>query len=130
MSPVGFLGHGERPDEPGGAAALVLLGEADFLLASQKADAVPVGQANTHGGFASMVQADFEFCQGLHFMLTGEATLPPVHDAGVSYGGWATINWFFLPHVDLRSDLIKQSLALGSANLDSTSILVQFHAFL
>jgi len=77
-----------------------------------------------------MLQADFEFWQGLHFMLTGEITIPPTYSARASFGGWASINWFFMPHVDLRSDLIKQSLALGSTNLDATSILIQLHAFL
>ena len=103
------------------AAPLALLGEVDLLLSSQ-----------THPGFVGMVQADYEFAQGFHAILTGEALEPgsPV-DAGSSplaagdildalglapgrgtkLGGWLTFCWFFFTHFDARIDLVvrKQS---------------------
>jgi len=53
--------------------------------------------------------------QGLHFALTGEALdrgEPPV-GAGLGRGeadlrGWFTVDWFFGPHFELRSDLVWQ----------------------
>ncbi|HVZ36839.1 MAG TPA: hypothetical protein VG963_30650 [Polyangiaceae bacterium] len=91
---------------------LVFLGEADL-------------QKLTGSGLGSvgMLQADLEPLQGLHLALTGEwlnrGTLHPEDiTAGVTrvpvgpgrgdtrYGLWTTVNWFFFPHFDIRSDLV------------------------
>ena len=109
---------------------LVLLGELDALLYSQPADQVTAGQPTLRGGFAGMLQADFEVWQGLHLMLTGETTKPPVQGVNTSYAGWGSVAWFFAPHSDVRLDAIQQSFGLGPTNISATSVLAQVHFFL
>jgi hypothetical protein len=84
---------------------IAILAEADVLTTSQ-----------TKLGYVGMVQADYEFVQGVHAMATGE-----VLDAGKSnatgatslpgagkaqLGGWLTLGWFFFTHFDARVDLV------------------------
>ena len=107
---------------------LALLGEADVLLDSQPL--VPIGQSNTHLGYATMLQADLEVWQGLHFLLTFETTVPAQAQAGTSYGGWGSVAWFFAPHADVRLDAIQQSLDIGGERLGAETLLAQVHAFL
>jgi hypothetical protein len=107
---------------------LAILGEADGLVDSQPQSSTAI--ANTHFGYATMVQADLEVWQGLHLMLTGETTVPPQAQSGTSYGGWASGVWFFAPHVDVRIDAIQQSLNIGGQRLGAETLLAQFHAFL
>jgi len=75
-------------------------------------------------GYVGMGTADLEPVQGLHFALTGEILNrgePDPEDLGESerqvegpgrgetrLGLWGTINWFFLPHLDLRVDLVAR----------------------
>ncbi len=77
-----------------------------------------------------MLQADLEPIQGLHFIATLEMKDTGAKNTGVSYGGWAGANWFFLPHADLRVDAMEQRLALGPAFLDITSYMFQLHGYL
>jgi len=108
---------------------LVLLGEADVLR-----------RTGTGFGTVGMATADLEAVQGLHFALTGEwlnrGTLAPeqLGDAGqrtpigpgrgkTRYGLWTTVDWFLLPHLDLRSDLVYR----GGRD---TQLLTQLHFYL
>jgi hypothetical protein len=93
--------------------ALVFLAEADLLKRT--------GSSLGYVGFAT---ADLEPLRGLHLALTGEflnrGTLAPetVENGPRLPGGpgrgeprlglWSTINWFLLPHLDLRVDLVTR----------------------
>lgn len=107
---------------------LALLSEVDLLVDSVAQ--VTAGQGNTHAGYASMVQADLEAWQGLHLILTGESTIPPAAGSGSSYGGWASVAWFFAPHTDARLDAIQQSLDVGGVRAGARTLLAQLHVFL
>ena len=106
---------------------LVLMAEGDVLLFSQP----PAGKNGAINalGYASALQADLEPVQGLHVMATGEI-MNQAADSGVSFGGWATIAWFFAPHADLRADAIRQSLPAGPSRMGITSLIAQLHVFL
>jgi hypothetical protein len=102
---------------------LVLLAEGDAVLHA------PEGQAN-FGGFAAMLQADVEPLQGLHFIATLEANDSGAPKTGTSYGGWAGANWFFLPHMDIRSDVSYQRMAIGPATVNVLAYMLQGHLYL
>lgn len=84
---------------------LVLLAEADVL----KRTGAGIG----YTGFATL---DFEPTQGLHLAVTPEVLNrgTPTNDADQTglgrgdtrFGTWLTANWFFMPHGDLRVDLV------------------------
>lgn len=105
------------PKEP-----LVLSAEADFLMASHP--------TQTAYGMASMLQADLEFVQGLHGMVTGEILDHSFGNDPVSFGGWLSGAWFFAPHADVRIDAIEQSVAVGTSRIGMTSLLAQLHLYL
>jgi len=99
-----------------------LLAEADALLTTQR-----------EPGYVGFAQLDYEITQGLHLMGTGEI-LDQGYDkisAGdrilgngqPQLGAWGTIDWFCLPHVEVRLDLF-------SRQNDQTTVLGQFHVFL
>jgi hypothetical protein len=102
---------------------LALLLEADGLIRS--------GYKPGYVGFA---QADYEVVQGLHFMLTGEVLdegkrrNEPGIDAVAGqgeprFGGWASIDWFFLPHLEMRVDGLKRQD-------EPFTLLAQLHVYL
>jgi hypothetical protein len=101
---------------------LVLLAEGDVVLHALD------GPPNLVG-YTSVLQADVEPIQGLHFIATGEARNTGAPNTGFSYGAWAGVNWFFLPHADLRVDGVYQRLPLGTA-LDTYALLGQLHLYL
>jgi hypothetical protein len=83
-------------------------------------------------GFTGFVQGDYEFFQGLHGLFTLEALDQGKSDAAGAiatkgageaiFGAWAGVDWFFLPHFDLRVEaVIRQESA--------TSIQSQIHYF-
>ncbi|HKO91393.1 MAG TPA: hypothetical protein VJU61_09585 [Polyangiaceae bacterium] len=75
-------------------------------------------------GYVGMLNADFEPLRGLHLALTGEVLNRGKLDAEpldgddrivegpgrgeTRLGLWSTINWFLLPHLDLRIDLVTR----------------------
>jgi hypothetical protein len=97
---------------------LVILAEADALKRT--------GSALGYVGFAT---ADLEPLRGLHLALTGEVLnrgeLNPENLGETSrqpegpgrgdtrYGLWSTLNWFLLPHLDLRVDLVLRERRPG-----------------
>lgn len=105
---------------------LVLLAEGDALTMSRR-----------ELGYVGFLQADFEVTQGLHLIGTGELLdngyrKPPAGAADVArlpgagkprFGGWASVDWFFLPQLELRLDLMGRQDGGGAA-------LAQLHAYL
>ena len=94
---------------------LALLAEADLVLVR------PSGAA-AQDGVATMLQADYELVQGLHFIATGE-TNSATQAGGTSYGGWVAAAWFFAPHADVRLDVMKRAEAVGLDSAGATSRL-------
>lgn len=105
---------------------LVMLLEADALLVTERTP-----------GYVGMLQVDVEVVQGLHVIATGEvldagkddrplrgraaAAAPGVGEPKL--GGWAGVNWFFLPHLDVRVEALARQE-------DPLTLLAQFHAYL
>ncbi|MEZ4227436.1 MAG: hypothetical protein R3B13_41240 [Polyangiaceae bacterium] len=107
------------------AEPLVLLAEADTLHTSRR-----------KLGYVGMVQADYELTQGLHLIGSGEildtgyrepasnVDVPKVAGVGKPrFGGWVSLDWFFLPQLELRVDLLGRQDSGGAA-------LAQLHAYL
>jgi hypothetical protein len=102
-----------------------ILGEADLLTDSSRASL----------GYVGYLQGDYEFIQGLHGIVTMEwqdqAQLESDHvqnkpkQAGAGKGAlgfWVGANWFFLPHLDVRTDAIIRP--------NDFELITQLHAFL
>ena len=83
----------------------------------------------THVGYASMLQADVEPWQGLHFIGTAESYKQQAGFAQ-SWAGWLGTGWFFAPHADLRFDFMRRSDTVGNSRFNSTALLGQIHVFL
>jgi hypothetical protein len=102
--------------------SVTLLAEADGLLTTQR-----------EAGYVGFAQLDYEVTQGLHLMGTGEL-LDQGYDTVAGgdrvlgngqpqLGAWGTVDWFCLPHVEVRLDLF-------SRQNDQTTVLGQLHVFL
>jgi hypothetical protein len=102
---------------------LVILAEGDVVLNR------PSGGPNANG-LATMLQLDFEPLQGLHLIGTGETWRPGGAETGTSYGAWASIDWFFLPHCDVRFDYVWRAMSFGGMTVDGTIYLAQLHIYL
>jgi hypothetical protein len=104
---------------------LVLLAEVDGLISSVKG-------TGTGSGWTGLLQGDLEVVQGLHLLGTLEALRKPAAGAAKSYGGWAGVEWFPLPHLDVRFDTIVHRLggASGSAGTTSVSYVAQCQVYL
>jgi hypothetical protein len=90
-------------------------------------------------GYVGFLQLDFEAVQGLHFGATGEALdrgykpgrsnvpgidLPRTTGFGKpQLGGWLTVDWFFLPHLEARVDAIVRQQ-------NPFTVIGQLHAYL
>ena len=108
----------------------VVLGlEQDLVLTSQPGSAsVP---HNNIAGTVGYLTADFEPLQGVHLMTTLEDRQNDFSRGGFSWGAWGGAGWFFLPHADVRADLIYQNVTTnGSSHTGITTFLVQAHVFL
>ena len=111
------------------SAELALLAEADSVYQSLT--------WNGHrGGYAALLQADYEAAAGVPLMLTGEAMNSGAEYEPSSLDGWLSAVWFCLPHVDLRLDGIYTSqgiagtVSVPSSRVGSLTWLAQFHVFL
>lgn len=90
-------------------------------------------------GYVGFVQLDYEVVQGLHLGATGEILdngYSQLEDANTGLdiarapgfgeprlGGWLTVDWFFLPHMEARIDAILRQE-------DDFTLLGQFHVYL
>jgi hypothetical protein len=113
-----FLRWAATPD-------LAILAEGDIAHATPQ-------YAQTEAGFVGLAQADWEFVQGVHGMLTGELNLPRFQDSvdAWSHREWLSAAWFFYPHIDLRADAIWASEAYGPQRVESATVLGQVHVSL
>jgi hypothetical protein len=106
------------------AKPVVLLAEADVLGLSPIKQKIQIGTT----GFA---QVDVEPIQGLHFAGTGEYLAMDLANPSTSYGGWLSAFWFFLPHMDVRSDFVARNVgAPGSDRQTALTYLLQLHGYL
>ena len=100
---------------------LALMAETDLVLTTF---------TRTHATDVGMVawgQADQEWVQGFHTMVSAEAILgKTVLPRGV--GGWITLAWFPLPHLELRSDFILRRTSIPGAL--SSTLMFQAHVYL
>lgn len=90
-------------------------------------------------GYVGFLQVDYEPVQGLHLMATGEVLdggyrqtedpgtgLDVERTAGFGeprWGGWLSIDWFFLPHLEARVDAVVRQE-------DPFTLLGQLHVYL
>jgi hypothetical protein len=104
---------------------LVFLGEADYVGEELS------GQPHWNG-LATMVQADFEPWQGLHFIGTGETYGSGQPGTYTSWSLWGSVAWFFFSHLDIRFDYVHQSLSTPppEGRIPIETYLVQLHLFL
>jgi hypothetical protein len=79
------------------------------------------------GGYAAMIQADWEPVQGVHLMATGETKNDGAVGETPSYGAWVSSIWFFAPHADVRVDNLYRRLGTGA---ETVSLLLQLHVYL
>jgi len=109
------------------AKPVVVMAESDLLLFSQP----PVGAAAATNNFgnASYLTVDIEPWQGLHFMPTAEFFFnKAAQSSGFNVAGWASVVWFFAPHLDARIDAIFENKATGSPTSSfSSTLLGQLH---
>jgi hypothetical protein len=79
---------------------------------------------------ATWLQVDYEPIQGLHFAPAVE-TLNSYGIHGTGVGAWMTVDWYFLPHTDLRLDGVYRSEPSATSPTSNVfSFLVQLHTFL
>jgi hypothetical protein len=103
---------------------IAVYGEADLLLEDRNDDSFT--------GNTGFVAVDWQIVQGLHLKGTGEWLSYDNDDLADQIGGWGTVQWFFLPHADLRFDIIQRSATTPSTDLkvDTTTGLGQLHFYL
>ncbi|HVU01652.1 MAG TPA: hypothetical protein VHE30_07870 [Polyangiaceae bacterium] len=106
---------------------LAVLAEADLLLGTETPK---TGASISTTGYVGMVQADYEFIQGFHGLVTGEVvdTGKPNSKGAVAiagagkpqFGAWFSVGWFFFTHFDARVDFVVR---------DEKSIQSQIHYY-
>ncbi len=103
------------------AQPLVLLAEADLL-----------STTGANLGYTGMATLDYEPLRGLHFSITGEVLDHGKRDGDSAWLGhgelhpraWLTADWFFAPHMELRTDFVVRSGERGEL------LQVQLHMYL
>jgi hypothetical protein len=102
------------------APQVALMAEGDFL-------AWVATPALDRFGYAAMLQADLEPLQGLHLILTGEASQGRAA-TGSSLGAWGSVVWYPLPHLEVRLDNIVRNSGPGKPFV--YNLVAQVHLFL
>lgn len=106
--------------------AVVVLVEGDALLKTHR-----------DFGYVGFAQVDVEPLQGLHFLATGEVLDAGFEDTGdpfntirvergfgrPRFGGWLGVDWFFLPQLETRFDVVARQD-------DPLTLLMQLHVYL
>lgn len=105
------------------AKPVVIMLEADALVRSPKRRPIDVGATG-------LLQVDVEPIQGVHAAVTGELLTTDLTGQAMSLGGWLSAFWFFLPHVDIRADLIYRSLPVADGRAGVVMGLAQLHGWL
>jgi hypothetical protein len=75
------------------------------------------------------LQVDVEPTQGLHVTPSLEILHTP-GTAGVATGYWLTLDWFCLPHTDIRLDALYRNYPGPGGRQQSLSGLIQLHTYL
>jgi len=88
-----------------------------------------LGSGNTQVNGVTWLQVDYEPIQGLHFMPALE-TLNAYGTGGTGFGTWLTIDWYCLPHTDIRLDGLYRATPGTYGTTNTFSFLVQLHVFL
>ena len=78
---------------------------------------------------AGWLQVDWEPIQGLHLMPAAEI-LRAENTNGVATGWWLTLDWYCLPHTDLRLDGVYRNYPAQGGRQEVLSWLVQLHVYL
>lgn len=102
--------------------AVVLMAEADALVLSPKRRSMSLGGAG-------LLSLDVEPIQGVHVGGAAEALATDL-DAPMSVGAWLSAFWFFLPHVDVRADVVLRDVPAGDDRVTVPTLLAQLHGFL
>jgi len=99
---------------------LVFTAELDALLSTA------LGTGAVKKGLAGWLQADLEVLRGVHLISAVERLSSPAGGAA-QFGWWGGAEWFALPHVDIRADVIRNS------SIDSpttNTFLIQLNLYL
>lgn len=105
------------------AKPVVIMAEADILGKSPDRKKILVGGT-------SFVQVDVEPLQGLHFAGTGEI-MTTEFGTPSTLGGWLSAFWFFLPRLDVRSDVVVRTVPMGDQQQQTViTYLAQLHGFM
>lgn len=88
-----------------------------------------LGTGQLQPNAAGWLQLDYEPIQGLHLMPAAEI-LRSAGTTGVGTGWWLTLNWFCLPHTDLRLDGIYRNTPDVGGRSQVLSWLIQIHVYL
>ncbi len=75
------------------------------------------------------LQVDWEFIQGLHLAPAVE-TLNSYGVNGTAVGTWLTLDWFCLPHTDIRLDGLYRYQPTPTSSTNTFSFLIQLHVYL
>lgn len=102
---------------------VVVMVEGDVFLNN----ALGTGALQTNA--ATWLQVDWEPIQGIHFAPAVE-TLNSYGVNGTGVGTWMTVDWFCLPHTDIRLDGVYRYLPSTTVGSNSFSFLIQLHTYL
>ncbi len=101
----------------------VVSAEWDFLFTSR-----PTPDTNTLGG-VGLLQVDVEPIQGLHVGPSVEFAAKDFASTS-SFGLWGSVWWFFLPHADVRLDLVGRSVGTPTGSANAITAIAQAHVYL
>jgi hypothetical protein len=103
---------------------IVFLVEGDVFLNNN------LGSGVVQTNAATWLQMDWEPIQGIHIAPAFE-TLNTYGVNGTGFGTWLTVDWFCLPHTDIRLDgVYRNEPSAGSPASNVFSFLVQLHTYL
>jgi len=114
----GVFGRWATPWDP-----LVLQTEWDYALESSR-------YMPKKKGMTGFLTADVEALPGVHVMGTFETSTIGAGDVPLSWGGWLSYQWFFLPQMDIRVDSIFQRFGSTEVDTDVVTFLMQGHVTL
>jgi hypothetical protein len=102
---------------------IVVMAEADVFLQDN------LGSGNTQPNGVSWVQVNWQIIQGLYLSPAIE-TLTSYGVSGTGIGTWLTIDWFCLPHTELRLDGLYRYEPTNAGASNVFSFLIQLHVYL
>jgi hypothetical protein len=117
----GAFGRWHVAKRPG----LVLMSEWNYLIESAR-------NSPRTEGVTGLTVLDLEAVQGLHLSTSQEFTTVGFGSKRLSHSQWLSAVWFFLPQLDTRLDLVRQSIAVpgGGEWAQAYAALLQLHVAL